>query len=81
VGQLKAAADQLGQAQNQADNYLQNINKVLAATHQSFANEISNTLKKGNGQFQHELSQAVGFLRSGIQELADTLDELPSRKG
>ena len=81
VGQLKAAADQLGQAQQQADTYLQSINKVLTESHQSFANEISNTLKKGNSQFQQELSQAVGLLRSGIQELGDTLDDLPGRKG
>ncbi len=81
VGQLKAAADQLGQAQQQADTYLQSINKVLTESHQSFANEISNTLKKGNSQFQQELSQAVGLLRSGIQELGDTLDDLPARKG
>ena len=40
VSQLKAAADQLGQAQQQADSYLQGINKVLAETHKSFANEI-----------------------------------------
>ena len=81
VGQLKSAADQLGQAQQQADAYLQNINKVLSESHQSFANEIANTLKKGNSQFQQELSQAVGLLRSGIQELGDTLDDLPGRKG
>jgi methyl-accepting chemotaxis protein len=81
VGQLKSAADQLGQAQHQADAYLQSINKVLSESHQSFANEIANTLKKGNSQFQQELSQAVGLLRSGIQELGDTLDDLPSRKG
>jgi len=81
VSQLKAAADQLGQAQQQADSYLQGINKVLAETHKIFANEISNTLRQGNSQFQHELTQAVGLLRSGIQELGDTLDELPGRKG
>lgn len=81
VSQLKAAADQLGQAQQQADSYLQGINKVLVETHQSFANEIANTLRQGNSQFQQELSQAVGLLRSGIQELGDTLDELPGRKG
>lgn len=81
VSQLKSAADQLGQAQLQADSYLQGINKVLTESHQSFANEITNTLRQGNGQFQQELSQAVGLLRNGIQELGDTLDDLPSRKG
>lgn len=81
VSQLKAAADQLGQAQQQADSYLQGISKVLAETHQSFANEVSNTLRQGNSEFQKELTQAVSLLRSGIQELGDTLDELPGRKG
>ncbi len=81
VSQLKAAADQLGQAQQQADSYLQGINKVLTETHRSFASEISNTLRQGNSQFQQELSQAVSLLRSGIQELGDTLDDLPGRKG
>lgn len=81
VSQLKAAADQLGQAQQQADSYLQGINKVLTETHRSFASEISNTLRQGNSQFQQELSQAVGLLRSGIQELGDTLDDLPGKKG
>lgn len=81
VSQLKAAADHLGQAQQQADTYLQSVNKVLSEAHQSFANEISNTLRQGNNQFQQELSQAVSLLRSGIQELGDTLDDLPGRKG
>jgi ABC-type transporter Mla subunit MlaD len=80
VSQLKAAADQLGQAQQQADSYLQGINKVLAETHQSFAIEVSNTLRQGNSEFQKELTQAVSLLRSGIQELGETLDDLPSRK-
>ena len=81
VSQLKAAADQLGQAQQQADSYLQGISKVLAETHQSFANEVSNTLRQGNSEFQKELTLAVSLLRSGIQELGDTLDDLPGRKG
>lgn len=80
VSQIKAAAEQLGRAQQQADAYLQGINKVLMETHQSFANEVSKTLREGNSQFQQELAQAVSLLRSGIQELGDTLDDLPGRK-
>lgn len=81
VSQLKAAAEQLGQAQQQADSYLQGINKVLTETHRSFANEISKTLQVGNNQFQHELTNSVNLLRGGIEDLGNTLDELPSRKG
>ena len=81
VSQIKAAADELGKAQQQADTYLQGVNKVLGDTHRSFATEISNTLQKGNSDFQKELSQAVGSLHSSIQDLADTLETLPVAKG
>ncbi|MEK6750353.1 MAG: anti-phage ZorAB system protein ZorA [Pseudomonadota bacterium] len=80
VSQLKAAAEQLGQAQQQADSYLQGINRVLTETHQSFANEVVKTLKEGNSQFQRELSQAVGLLHGSIQDLGEVLEDLPSRE-
>lgn len=80
VDQLRVASEHLGQAQRQADDYLQSVNKVLSETHQSFANEIANTLRTGNSTFQQELSTAVGLLRNSIQELGDTLDELPTGK-
>lgn len=80
VSQLKAAADQLGQAQQQADSYLQGINKVLAETHQSFADALKETLGKGNRDFQQELGSAVSKLSGSIKDLGDTLDDLPSRK-
>jgi methyl-accepting chemotaxis protein len=81
VGQIKAAAEQLGRAQQQADAYLQGISKVLAEAHQSFANEIAKTLQQGNRDFQHELESAVGKLSGSIKDLGDTLDELPGKKG
>lgn len=81
VSQLKAAADQLGQAQQQADSYLQGINKVLAETHQGFADALKETLGKGNRDFQQELGSAVSKLSGSIKDLGDTLDELPGRKG
>lgn len=81
VSQLKAAADQLGQAQQQADSYLQGVNKVLAEAHQSFTNEIMNTLQRGNGQFQQELTSAVDKLRGGIEFFGETLEKLPGGKG
>lgn len=77
VSQLKAAADQLGLAQQQADSYLQGINKVLTETHQSFANEIANTLRQGNSQFQQEISSAVSQLSGSIRDFSEALDDLP----
>ena len=81
VSQLKAAADQLGQAQEQADSYLQGINKVLTETHRSFADALKETLGKGNRDFQQELGSAVSKLSGSIKDLGDTLDDLPGRNG
>ncbi len=81
VGQLKAAADQLGRAQQQADSYLQGINRVLTETHQGFADALKETLGKGNRDFQQELGSAVSKLSGSIKDLGETLDELPGRKG
>jgi uncharacterized phage infection (PIP) family protein YhgE len=81
VSQIKAAADQLGQAQQQADSYLQSVNKVLTESHQSFANAIKETLGKGNRDFQEELGSAVSKLSGSIKDLGEALDESLDRKG
>lgn len=80
VGQLKAAADQLGRAQQQADSYLQGINKVLTETHQTFSAQLTKTLGTANTDFQKEMGVAVGMLSGSIKDLSDTLDDLPTGK-
>jgi hypothetical protein len=81
VSQLKAAADQLGQAQQQADSYLQGINKVLTASTQAFSANLTQALGTANRDFQQQMSTAVGMLSGSIKDLSDTLDDLPGRKG
>lgn len=82
VSQLKAAADQLGNAQLQAGKYLQGINEVLTKTNTDFANALTVTLGTANRGFQKELETGVSMLSSSIKDLSDTFDGLPSgRKG
>jgi ABC-type transporter Mla subunit MlaD len=78
VQTLDSASQRLSQAQSAANDYLDEVTEVLAATHQAFAREMTATLRDGNSKFHEELAQAVGLLKSGIQELSDALDNLPS---
>lgn len=80
VNQLKAAADQFGQAQLKADQYLQEINKVLTETHTIFSTALTKTLGESNRDFQKELGTAVNLLRGGIEHFGNTLDKLPGKK-
>jgi hypothetical protein len=80
VGQLQAASNQLGTAQQRAEQYLKSVNEVLAGTHATFAREISRTLHQGNAQFKKEIDEAVGLLKGAITDLADTLDDIPKKR-
>ncbi|MDO8934268.1 MAG: anti-phage ZorAB system protein ZorA [Rhodocyclaceae bacterium] len=80
VDRLQAAAGQLSNAQHQSEAYLDKVNDVLIRAHQSFADNIERTLRESNRQFQKELAQAVSLLSGAIQDLGDTLDELPARR-
>lgn len=80
VDRLQAAAGQLSNAQHQSEAYLDKVNDVLIRAHQSFADNIERTLRESNRQFQKELAQAVSLLSGAIQDLGDTLDELPAKR-
>ena len=78
VGNLEAASQKLGQAQQAADVYLDGVTKVLGEAHTAFATNVENTLREGNKAFHLELAKATGLLKDAIQELGDTLDALPT---
>jgi ABC-type transporter Mla subunit MlaD len=66
---IEGSATLLASAQEQADDYLQGVNKVLGEAHASFATEVKRTLDTANLEFHDKLSAAVGLLSSGIGEL------------
>jgi ABC-type transporter Mla subunit MlaD len=74
VESLSRAAQQLGAAKSEAENYLQGVSQVLVEAHSVFAKSIESTLHQGNAQFRHELSTAVGHLKSGIQDFSEALE-------
>ena len=76
VNRLAQAAATLGQSERLSKEYLDSINEILTVAHQSFADNIENTLKTANTQFQQELAMATDYLRGAIEDLGDTLSEL-----
>ncbi|MEJ8858639.1 anti-phage ZorAB system protein ZorA [Variovorax robiniae] len=78
VGNLDAASQKLGQAQQAADVYLQGVTQVLGEAHAAFASNVESTLSKSNTTFHQELAKATNLLRDAIQELGDTLEALPT---
>jgi DNA anti-recombination protein RmuC len=80
LANLKRGADQLSQAEKRAADYLAEINNVLAKAHDAFAVNIEKTLRSANGDFHKHLSEAVGHLSGGIQDLGELLEQIPAQR-
>jgi ABC-type transporter Mla subunit MlaD len=80
VKTLNEAAMQLAAAEKQSEEYLKAVSDVLGKAHESFAENVTRTLREGNRQFQKELGDAVGLLSGAIKDLGDTLDDLPAKR-
>ena len=80
VEKLSKAAQSLGQAQTNADQYLEGVTKLLGEVHAHFAQNISRTLREGNTAFNEELARATGLLRDAIGDLGDILSLIPESK-
>jgi ABC-type transporter Mla subunit MlaD len=80
VNTLNEAAMQLAAAEKQSEEYLKAVSSVLGKAHESFAENVTRTLREGNRQFQKEIGDAVGLLSGAIKDLGDTLDDLPAKR-
>jgi len=76
VARIQKATEQLGMAQNMAQEYLHGLTEVLAQAHAEFAGNIELTLRKSNTQFHEELSKAVSLVSGAIQDFGDVLDSV-----
>lgn len=80
LSKIQTAAEHLGKAQSDADEYLVGISEVLGKTHEEFALNVVRTLREGNQQFHADLSGAVEILKGAIQDLGDTVDSLAVKR-
>lgn len=80
ISKFEAAAAQLGTAQKESEEYLRGVSEVLVKAHDSFAENVEQTMREGNRAFQGELSSAVQLLSGAIKNLGDTIDDFSPRK-
>ena len=81
LDRIQAAATKLAQAQQETEDYLEKVSKVLADAHSEFADGLSRTLDRANSDFHTKLSSAVKLLTSAVEELEVTLSgATPSRR-
>lgn len=81
LGRIEAAAQKLGQVQKDAEDYLAGISDVLARAHDEFAANIESTLGESYRQFGARLSEATGYLRTMVEELSATIEQMPAIAG
>ncbi len=77
---LEKATAQLGQAETAAEEYLANVTKVLAETHESFTREMSNSVATANRDFHRNLKIAIDLLATTIADLEASLGSVIGRK-
>ena len=80
IGRIETAAQHLAIAQTQSEEYLQGVSEVLVKAHESFQENVENTLREGNRTFQSELSSSVQLLSGAIKNLGDVVDDIPPRR-
>lgn len=78
IKRMEGASEQMAVAQTTAEAYLKSINTVLEGVHKSFADQISETLRKGNTAFLDEMRTAVQLVSGSIRQLGDVVGSIPS---
>jgi hypothetical protein len=73
IARIEAASQALAQVQKQAEDYLNEVTRVLAASHERYATSLSSILQDQYKAFYTRLSDATGLLRTAIQELGLTV--------
>lgn len=80
LARIQQSSERLGEAQQQADQYLAGVSKVLGEAHQAFAVGVKKTLELANLEFHTKLSTAVGLLSSTVVELEATLGHATAQR-
>lgn len=80
VNQITRSAEQLEKAHSSVEGLFEGVCNALADTHDNFARNVEDTLKKSNGAFQKELKDAVDYLKTAIEELGEVAETIPGRR-
>lgn len=81
LAKLDKATSQLGQAELAAEEYLENVSKVLVESHESFTREMNKSLAASNRDFHQNLKNSVDLLASTIGDLEASLGSSIGKRG
>jgi len=70
----------LQQAQSKVDDIFKEVCDELANAHEEFTGNLVKAVKSSNTAYQHELKNAVDYLKSAIEDLGDVAETIPARK-
>ena len=79
LARIDSAAEKLGQAQTDADEYLDGISRILTQTHEQYATALNQTLNSANKSFYENLSTATKLLREAVMELEAAVEPVARR--
>ncbi len=79
VKKLQDSAQQLSEANTEIDSYLESVTKVLTSSQQTFSEGMIKIVGEANLKFHEQLNSSVGLLRTGIEDLQDVVDSIPTR--
>lgn len=80
LSRIETSAERLAGAQKQADQYLEGVTRVLAESHDEFSKAMTTVLGEAHKEFFDRLTTATGLLRTAIEELAATVDIIPTSR-
>lgn len=77
VDDMNKVAVTLKQVEQQTQQYLGEVNKVLTDTFNSFGNNVKMSLETSTGAFQSELDKGVKILKAAFDELSVVVSQFP----
>ncbi len=80
VADMQAAARQLGEAGQQAGEYLERVNEALEKAFTTFGDAVARELGRSNAAFQSELGTGTEILKTAFNELAAVIGQFQNRR-
>ncbi|MGK5090432.1 anti-phage ZorAB system protein ZorA [Deltaproteobacteria bacterium TL4] len=76
VSDMQKVSSKLSEVQQQTNDYLNQISKVLTTSFNSFGDSVEKSLSKSKAEFDSSLSNAVQMLSTAIDELSGVADDI-----
>ena len=80
IGDLETAASKFSATQKETEVYLDKVSNILGVSFEKYTDAMSQSLNRSRTAFDKSLEEAVGMLRSTIEDLGESLSKLEPRR-